>query len=118
MDEQKFIGCCGAYCKACRSFVRGDCKGCKLGFDIGDRNINRTGCTVKKCCFRDKKYETCADCNNFDSCNYMENWYKKGKGKYRAYKKYIDFIKENGYTKFIEIANAWKSHFGEIGERK
>jgi hypothetical protein len=48
----------------------------------------------------------------------MENWYKKGHGKYRIYKKYIDFIKENGYLKFIEIANNWKSHFGEMSANK
>jgi hypothetical protein len=117
MDGKEYIGCCGAYCKTCGAFARGKCKGCKLGFD-GDRNINKTGCNVKKCCFRDNTFETCADCSKLDSCNYMENWYKKGHGKYRIYKKYIDFIKENGYLKFIEIANNWKGHFGEMGANK
>jgi hypothetical protein len=116
MSDAEYIGCCGAYCKTCGGFVRKKCKGCKLEFDTGVRDINRITCKVKKCCFGDNKFETCADCSKLETCSHMENWYKKGHGKYRAYKKYIDYIKENGYAKFIKIANKWKSFFGESEE--
>jgi hypothetical protein len=118
MDGKEYIGCCGAYCKTCRSLTREKCKGCKLGFNDGDRNINRTRCNIKKCCFRDNKFETCADCQKLDSCNHMENWYKKEQGKYRSYKKFLDYIKENGYSKFIKTAESWKNWFGEFNEGK
>jgi len=31
----RFIGCCGAYCKTCKAFIDGSCKGCKLGYQEG-----------------------------------------------------------------------------------
>jgi len=114
MTGVEYIGCCGAYCKACGGFTRKNCKGCKLGFDTGERNLNRTRCKIKKCCFGDNRFATCADCSKLEACNYMENWYKKNHGKYRAYKKHIDYIKENGYQKYLEIAGKWKSIFGEL----
>jgi len=114
MDGKEYIGCCGVYCKTCRSFVNKTCKGCKIGYSANERNINRTGCKVKKCCFRDNNYDTCADCQLFPTCSIMENWYNKGHGKYEAYRIFIEFIKERGYAEFVKAACNWKNFFGKL----
>jgi hypothetical protein len=33
----RFVGCCGAYCKTCKPFIEGTCKGCKLGYENKER---------------------------------------------------------------------------------
>jgi len=33
----KFIGCCGAYCKTCPPLIQNYCKGCKLGYNTGQK---------------------------------------------------------------------------------
>ena len=44
------IGCCGAYCKTCRMASTGSqCKGCKLGYEEGQRDINKAKCKIKTC---------------------------------------------------------------------
>jgi hypothetical protein len=117
MDDIKYIGCCGAYCKNCRSLIRKCCKGCKIGFKDGERNINLSKCNVKICCFRVNNFESCAECKKIESCGIMKKWYKKNDGKYGKYKELLEYIKNNGYDKFIEIANNWKNEFGEINEK-
>ena len=107
------IGCCGAYCGACPEFRNNICRGCKLGYENKERDINRAKCKIKLCCFRDKEFETCADCSDFDSCVVIQDWNKKGH-KYKKYKQSIEFIKINGYTKFIKIADKWKGCYGKL----
>ena len=64
------IGCCGAYCKTCRTSTSGSiCRGCKLGYEIGERDINKAKCKIKLCCFRDRQFETCADCSDYFNCD-------------------------------------------------
>jgi hypothetical protein len=55
------IGCCGAYCGTCRALLDKTCKGCKLGYDDGERDIRAARCAMKRCCLIEKKLETCAD---------------------------------------------------------
>ncbi|NYT18760.1 MAG: DUF3795 domain-containing protein [Methanosarcinales archaeon] len=107
------IGCCGAYCKTCREFRNNNCRGCRLGYEDGGRDINRAKCKMKLCCFRDKGYETCADCPEWESCDIVQEWYKKGysRGKCRES---IEFIRKEGYGKFIKIADKWKNHYGKL----
>lgn len=117
MDSNKnirFIGCCGAYCKTCKSFVEGFCKGCKLGYDTGERDIAKSKCEIKLCCFKKRKYETCADCPDFASCKTIGNFYNKNGYKYRKYKQAIEFIRKNGYSKFIILSGAWKGAYGRL----
>lgn len=63
------IGCCGAYCKTCMEEWQKKkypnertCRGCKLGYELGERDLSKAKCEIKVCCFREKKLETCADC--------------------------------------------------------
>ncbi len=113
MNSKRCVGCCGAYCKTCKPFIEGACKGCKIGFDTGERDINKAKCKIKLCCFRDHKFDTCADCSKLESCNIIGSWYAKNGYKYKKYKQAIEFIKKNGYSKFIKLANKWKNAYGK-----
>jgi hypothetical protein len=114
MNPRRYIGCCGAYCGTCKPYLEGFCKGCKLGFDTGERDINRAKCRIKLCCFRDKKYDTCADCPEFESCDIIGGLYAKNGYKYRKYKQAVEFIRKNGYPKFIEFADKWRGAYGKL----
>jgi hypothetical protein len=107
------IGCCGAYCGKCPEFVNNICRGCKLGYDNGERDINRAKCKMKLCCFRDNGLQTCADCSDFESCELIQGWYEKGY-KYKRYKQSTEFIRKYGYEKFLKKAKKWKSSVGKF----
>lgn len=107
------IGCCGAYCRTCKAYKGGFCKGCKLGYSDGSRNIERAKCAMKLCCFRDRGLQTCADCKDLESCGIIQPWFKKGY-KYRKCKEYLEFIKRNGYTCFVEKADKWNDANGKL----
>ncbi len=111
---KRYIGCCGAYCKTCKPFIENYCKGCKLGFDTGGRDINKAKCRIKLCCFRDRKFDTCADCSDFASCRIIDNFHDKSVYKYKKYKQAIEFIKKNGYPKFTKLAKKWKGAYGKL----
>jgi hypothetical protein len=114
MNSNRFVGCCGAYCRTCKPYVDGLCKGCKIGFDTGERDIDRAKCKIKLCCFRDRELDTCADCPSLGSCETIGSWYAKKGYKYRKYKHSIDFIRENGYPRFIQRADKWKGAYGKL----
>ena len=117
MNSERYIGCCGACCKTCKVFVADICKGCKIGFDTGERDINKAKCKIKLCCFRDRKLKTCADCSKLDSCKMIAEWFNHKGYKYKKYKETIEFIKNNGYRKFLELADKWKGAYGKLKEK-
>jgi hypothetical protein len=109
------IGCCGAYCKTCRESISGsNCRGCKSGYEDGGRDINKAKCKIKVCCFKGRKFETCADCLDYNNCNIILGFHDKSGYKYRKYKQSIEFIRTNGYAKFIKIAKNWKGPYGKF----
>ena len=109
------IGCCGAYCKTCRTSATGNhCRGCKLGYEEGERDINKARCRIKVCCFKERKLETCADCPDYSTCEIIYSFHDKSGYKYKKYKQSIEFIKKNGYAKFIEMANDWNGPYGKL----
>ena len=110
------IGCCGAYCRTCRASTSGSiCRGCKLGYGDGERDINKAKCRIKVCCFRDKQFETCADCYDYVNCNIIHGLYEKSGYKYRKYQQSMEFIIKNGYAKFMNLADTWKGPYGKLG---
>lgn len=111
---KRYIGCCGAYCKTCKVFIEGVCKGCKLGYDEGERDINKAKCNMKVCCFKEEKLETCADCSDYPKCKTIHDFYSKNGFKYMKYKQAIEFIRKNGYSKFIKLADGWKGAYGRL----
>jgi hypothetical protein len=109
------IGCCGAYCKTCLLSPGSICRGCKLGYADGKRDINKSKCKIKICCFRDRQYDTCAECDKYLACEVIQGLYSKNGYKYKKYKQSIEFIRRNGYIKFLEIADKWKGPYGKLG---
>ena len=108
------IGCCGGYCRTCREFTKGSCRGCKLGYEDGKRDINKAKCKIKICCFKENKLNTCADCAEYASCDIIQGWFTKKGYQYKKCKESIEFIRMNGYDKFIEIADNWKNLYGRL----
>ncbi|MBN1499783.1 MAG: DUF3795 domain-containing protein [Spirochaetes bacterium] len=113
-NQKRYAGCCGAYCKTCKPFKAGLCKGCKLGFDNGERDIDKAKCRIKLCCFRDNEKDTCADCSKFTTCELLNEWYSKNGYKYGKYRETLLFIIENGYNEFFEAAENWKNAYGKF----
>lgn len=110
------IGCCGAYCKTCRAFApEGVCRGCKLGYGDGERDIDKARCRIKLCCFRDRRLETCADCRDYPDCSIIHGFYSKNGYKYKKYRQSIELIKENGYDRFLAFADGWEGPYGKLG---
>ena len=116
MNPVRFIGCCCAYCKTCLPFKEGYCKGCKLGYDGGKRDIRKAKCKMKVCCFGKKKLETCADCPNYAGCGIIWEFHSKKGFKYKKYKQSIEFIRKNGYAAFLKSARTWKCAYGRLGK--
>ncbi len=110
----KFIGCCGAYCKACPPFIEGYCKGCTLGYDNGQRDINKAKCAMKVCCLNERKLGTCADCSNYLGCNIIHGFYNKNGYKYKKYRQSLEFIRKNGYSAFLISSETWKGPYGKL----
>ena len=108
------IGCCGAYCKTCPALITRTCRGCTLGYDCGERDIALAKCKIKVCCFNERGYETCADCPDYLYCEILNGFYSKKGYKYRKYRQALEFIQENGYAKFTEIADTWKGPYGKF----
>ncbi len=113
-QDKNFIGCCGAYCKTCQPFIGGVCKGCKLGYGPEERDVEKIRCKIKACCFRDKKLETCADCKDYNCCAIVQEFYAKNGYKYKKYKESADYIRANGYAKFLKAAHIWKCAYGRL----
>jgi len=106
------IGCCGAYCKTCRASKTGShCRGCKLGYDTGERDIKRAKCRIKLCCL-EKGFQTCADCSGFSSCEKLRNRFKGYQ--LRKYLEILGFIRKNGYGRFAEVAGEWNGPYGKL----
>ena len=109
-----YISCCGAYCKTCKELIDENCKGCKLGYENGERDINKAKCKIKLCSFKDNNYITCSDCDVFTNCDIYNSRFKVGTYNNKKYLGVLIFIKENGYDSFIKIADTWKRHQGKI----
>ena len=114
MREESLIGCCGAYCKTCMPFINGTCKGCKLGYAPGGRDVEKIRCRIKACCFRDKKLETCADCDDYNGCATIRGFYTKNGYKYKKYMQSSEYIRANGYAKFLKATSKWKCAYGKL----
>jgi hypothetical protein len=106
------IGCCGAYCGTCPVLKENMCRGCKLGYKTGERDLSKAKCKMKVCCIS-KNYNSCADCEIYDSCEIIQAFQHKNGYKYKKYKEALDFIRANGYKKFLAIADGWNRQYGK-----
>jgi hypothetical protein len=110
----RFIGCCGAYCRTCGVFREGLCRGCKLGYGEGNRDISKARCAMKVCCFGKKRLETCADCPEYPGCDTIRTFQSKKGYKYRKYREALEFIRNRGYPAFLGRAVSWKGACGKL----
>ncbi|KNY26940.1 DUF3795 domain-containing protein [Pseudobacteroides cellulosolvens] len=106
------VGCCGAYCGTCPVLKDQTCKGCKIGYEDGERDILKAKCRIKVCCIN-RKQQSCADCNEYSSCSTVNDFYNKNSYKYRKYKQATDYIRMYGYEAFLNIADTWKNAHGK-----
>lgn len=113
-DPSRYIGCCGAYCKTCRALSEGACRGCKLGYDAGERDIRKARCRIKICCFGEKRLETCAECPDYDACETISGFHNKNGYKYKKYHDSLEFIRKKGNDEFIKAACKWKGPYGRL----
>ena len=61
-----------------------------------------------------KKLETCADCPDYSTCKIILKFHSKNGYKYKKYKQSIEFIRRNGYEKFLNNAKDWKRAYGRL----
>ena len=69
---------------------------------------------MKVCCFKERNFETCADCPDYPSCGIIQGFYNKKGYKYKKYRQSIEFIRKKGYNNFIKIADNWKGPYGKF----
>ena len=108
------IGCCGAYCRTCPALIDSTCCGCKLGYKNGKRDIDKAKCKIKICCFKERNFETCADCPDYTSCKIIQGFYDKSGYKYKRYRQALEYIRDKGYDSFIERADRWNGPYGKL----
>jgi hypothetical protein len=109
------IGCCGAYCGTCRALGDGTCRGCRVGYESGERDIEKARCAMKVCCIgRLGVAHTCADCPDCLSCVTLQGLFSKKGHKYGRYRQSLEFIRTHGYERFLETADRWKGAYGRL----
>jgi hypothetical protein len=106
------LGCCGAYCKTCPVYKEQLCRGCKLGYANGERDLAKAKCQIKICCIG-KNHNSCADCGMFNNCSLLQKFYNKNGYKYNKYRQALEYIRTNGYAKFISLAEQWTRQYGK-----
>lgn len=67
---------------------------------------------MKVCCIG-KGFNSCADCEIYDTCKIIQGFYSKKGYKYKKYEEATLFIKEKGYSKFLDFADSWKNQYGK-----
>ena len=111
------LGCCGAYCRTCKEYIKRACKGCKIGYDTNERDITKAKCAVKVCCI-EKGYSTCADCGTFNDCTIVNSFYNKNGYKYSKYRQNTLYIKEHGYEEFMKVSDEWNNAYEKLDQKK
>jgi hypothetical protein len=108
------LGCCGAYCRTCPVILEGACKGCKKGYRDGQRQIEKAKCAMKICCIG-KGFVSCADCGLYETCETIRSFHARKGYKYGKYREALEFIRANGYNRFLRIADGWGAQYGKYG---
>jgi len=109
------IGCCGAYCRTCKVYTQNLCKGCKIGYDTGERDLSKAKCAMKVCCVR-HGFASCADCEAYASCETLLAFYGHESYKYKKYKQATTYIRAHGYEAFLRQADRWNGAYGAYNE--
>ena len=111
--SKEMMGCCGAYCQTCKVYAQQLCKGCKVGYVTGERDIAKAKCAMKVCCMR-RGLNSCADCAEFETCLTLAAFYGHAGYKYRKYREAAAFIRAHGYEAFLRQADGWSGAYGKL----
>jgi hypothetical protein len=112
--DKLLIGCCGAFCGTCQEYEAGRCRGCKIGYASGERELCKARCPVKVCCIHKLgAASTCADCPENGECTTLQDFQSKKGYKYEKYKEALQYIKQYGYSRFMAVASGWKRPYGK-----
>ena len=107
------IGCCGAYCGTCRVLAGGQCRGCKLGYLDGTRDITKAKCAMKVCCIR-RGLTACGECPELASCATTAAFFNHAGYKYAKYREATEFIGKYGPAEFMQQARNWTGACGRL----
>jgi hypothetical protein len=110
------LGCCGAYCRTCPALRDKACRGCKLGYDTGERQLAKAKCRIKLCCMG-RGYTSCADCAQYETCETIQGFFSNNihtRSRHMRYKHALEFIREHGYDAFFERADQWRIQYGRL----
>jgi len=108
-----YAGCCGAYCGTCQVLAEGQCKGCKLGYLDGRRDIAKAKCAMKVCCVT-RKLAACGECPDLASCGTIAAFFNHAGYKYRRYREATEFIGKYGMAEFLSQAKSWTGAYGKL----
>ena len=108
-----YVGCCGAYCRSCKPYKDSFCKGCKLGYASGERDLSKAKCRIKVCCIT-RGHQSCSDCPELATCDIIGSFHGKNGHKYRKYAESIEFIRRHSYEEFIRQADSWTNAYGHL----
>ncbi len=111
--DKEFIGCCGAFCGTCPVRKENLCKGCKIGYLRGERDIKKAKCKIKVCCLS-KNLDYCGLCSNYDNCEILGEFYGHDGYKYKKYKEANGYIREHGARSFVDKASNWDKQYGKL----
>jgi len=100
------IGCCGIDCGLCpRYHTEGKSK-CPGFYGINFLEVMVHTCSFINCCFKNKKIETCGECNEFPCKKFNSKWF--GNNAYDSFVTYkkamlnLYLIKNYGFEKFLK----------------
>ena len=86
-----------------------------MGYDTGEREIDKARCRIKVCCIkRLGTSHTCVDCPDSVTCETLQGFYSKNGYKYRRYRQSLEFIRSHGCERFLEAADKWKGAYGTL----
>ncbi len=108
--SKELLGCCGAYCRTCKAYTQ-QCKGCKVGYDTGERDLAKAKCAMKVCCVK-RGLVSCADCAEYALCETLASFYAHESYKYKKYQQATEFIRAHGYDAFFRVADHWRGAYG------
>jgi hypothetical protein len=96
-------------------FKQNLCKGCKLGYGPGERDLNKAKCAMKVCCLR-RALSSCADCAEYETCPTLAAFYAHAGYKYRKYREAAAFIRAQGMKNFFVSRMSGTGRTGNLSD--
>ena len=115
MNGIEEIGCCGAYFRTCREYLK-ICKGCKPGYLDGSRDLSRAKRKMNKC-YLTRGHITCGDCGEYDRCKTIQLVLNHAGYNDSKCKQALEYIRAHGHTDFLKAEEHWTGTYGKYPEQ-